>query len=108
MQKQARRSQAGPAAARLKNPSRPRLDGIKKSAPDSAKTSKTRRPKAAAAPHLTVAALRSERGKGKRLEFLVKWAGCGEEENSWVKAIQLKRDMPDHFVTLLAEFSSGL
>ena len=63
---------------------------------------------AAASASAVVDVFRSERGKGKRREYLVKWADRGEEGNTWVAATQLKGAMsPGVFDALLADFNCG-
>ncbi len=44
-----------------------------------------------------VQAFTKQKGTGARREFLVKWSGYGDKENEWVRAAQLKQDMPQHF-----------
>ena len=83
--------------------------GVKKSVNDASTTKRVvvaRNDASASASAVDV--FRSERGKGKRREYLVKWADRGEEGNTWVAATQLKGAMsPGVFDALLADFNCG-
>ena len=83
--------------------------GVKKSVNDASTTKRVVVACAdASASASAVDVFRSERGKGKRREYLVKWADRGEEGNTWVTATQLKGDMsPGVFDALLADFNCG-
>jgi hypothetical protein len=80
--------------------------GVKKSVNDVSTTKRVvvaRNDASASASAVDV--FRSERGKGKRREYLVKWADRGEEGNTWVTAMQLKGAMSPGVVdALLADF----
>jgi hypothetical protein len=43
--------------------------------------------------HFHVEAFRAHRGSGSRLQYLVKWTGYPEHENSWVSAAGLRKDL---------------
>ncbi len=54
-----------------------------------------------------VEAFIKQKGTGSRRKFLVKWTGYGEDENQWLRATQLKADMPVHFDTLEKRFNKA-
>ncbi len=83
--------------------------GVKKSVNDASTTKRVVVARSDASASASVAdVFRSERGKGKRREYLVKWADRGEEGNTWVAATQLKGAMsPGVFDALLADFNCG-
>ena len=46
-------------------------------------------------------------GRGKVLQFWVKWSGYGEDENQWKPATQLQADMrPEEYQFFLREYLS--
>ena len=47
-------------------------------------------------PYYSIEAFRKHKRVGKKLHFLVKWKGYGEDENTWRSETQLRADMtPD-------------
>ena len=55
--------------------------------------------------YFSIEAIRKHRMEGKKLKFLVKWAGYGEQENTWLSAAQMKSDMtPSTFHELLSAY----
>jgi len=57
--------------------------------------------------YFPIDAIRNHRGSGQRLQYLVHWAGYGEDENTWLSLSRLKADMtPESLQSLLDAYYS--